>query len=609
MDTPFKNTFDPGMVLNDRWIVMDIIGKGGMGEVYRVHQMNLKRDIALKIISPQFLSEIEKNVYDSETGLERFSREIQVMAQIRHPNVLQIFDCGEISFKKGEETVSINFITMELIPGDTLRSTMSDNGFLPDDDSMMQWISSYFMPLLTGVQALHEQGIVHRDLKPENVLIDGKTPKIADFGLARSNRIRAVTQSIDVKGTPPYMSPEFFMDMKRTDQRTDIYALGKMLYEAAAGKITSTQIPFHQASLKNPETPFFQKLDIIIQTATSEDRESRYASIDALYQAIEDAMGGKKKSPVSDAAQTRSPSPLWRSHIFIGVMMSVLIGFMAAGAVLIYPKNSVLKVSTQAMSGPDEHQNTPSSKIGDPEPSVEGGDHATLFLIPGGSNKIPETGSTLDIPSFYMEETMVTNYQLVEFLNQFLPKIKVENKVVYNGKDIWLILGEVVKGFEPILFQDGKFQVHGVQHTSCPALRVSAFGASAFADFYGRRLPTTEEWLYVVSMGKIPDAEGGNSTTPEKPKASAKETLHKHLIAPASHKAIQLSAPNRYGIRDINENTGEWAIQGSQYVVIGGTLGGQASEENKFAAIQRSPWEAFYNVGFRTVMNVPVRNQ
>lgn len=609
MDTPLKNTFDPGMVLNDRWIVMDIIGKGGMGEVYRVHQMNLKRDVALKIISPQFLSELEKNVYDSETGLERFSREIQVMAQVRHPNVLQIFDCGEISFEKGGEMFSINFITMELIPGGTLRSTMSDDGFLPEDDRMTEWISSYFMPLLKGTQALHDQGIVHRDLKPENVLIDGKTPKIADFGLARSNRIKAVTQSMDVKGTPPYMSPEFFMDMKRTDQRTDIYALGKILYEAAAGKITARQIPFKQASLKEPETPFFEQLDNIIQTATAEDKEMRYASADAFYQAIEDAMGGKKKSPVSYATQTRSQSPFWGSRKFIGVMVSVLIGFTAAGTFLFYQKKSVLKVSTHAVSGPDKRQNAPESKTGDPEPSVEGGDHATLFLIPGGSNKISETGSTVDIPSFYMEETMVTNYQLVEFLNQFLPQIKVENEVVYNGKNIWLILGEVVKGFEPILFQDGKFQVHGVAHTACPALRVSAFGASAFAGFYGRRLPTTEEWRYVVSTGKIPDAAGGNNTTPEKPKDPAKKNLHKHLLSPASHKAIQLSVPNRYGIRDINEDTGEWAIQGSQYVVIGGILGGQASEENKFAAVQRSPWEAFYNVGFRTVMNVPVRNQ
>ena len=194
-----------------------------------------------------------------ETGLERFSREIQVMAQVRHQNVLQIFDCGEISFEKGGETVSINFITMELIPGGTLRSTMSDDGFLPDDDRMMEWISTYFMPLLKGVQALHDQGIVHRDLKPENVLIDGKTPKIADFGLARSNRLKAVTQSMDVKGTPPYMSPELFMDLKRTDQRTDIYALGKILYEAAAGKITAKKIPFQQASLKESGNTIFSK--------------------------------------------------------------------------------------------------------------------------------------------------------------------------------------------------------------------------------------------------------------------------------------------------------------------------------------------------------------
>ena len=91
MDTPLENTFDPGMVLNDLWIVMELIGKGGMGEVYRVHQMNLKRDIALKIISQNFLSEIEEDAYEAKTGLERFSREIQVMAQVRHQNVLQIF--------------------------------------------------------------------------------------------------------------------------------------------------------------------------------------------------------------------------------------------------------------------------------------------------------------------------------------------------------------------------------------------------------------------------------------------------------------------------------------------------------------------------------------
>jgi len=609
MDTPLENTFDPGMVLNDLWIVMELIGKGGMGEVYRVHQMNLKRDIALKIISQKFLAEIEEDTYEAKTGLERFSREIQVMAQVRHQNVLQIFDCGEISFEKGGETFSINFITMELIPGGTLRSTMSDDGFLPDDDRMMEWISTCFLPLLKGVQALHDQGIVHRDLKPENVLIDGKTPKIADFGLACSNRLKAVTQSIDVKGTPPYMSPELFTDLKRTDQRTDIYALGKILYEAAAGKITAKKIPFQQASLMCPETPFSQKLDIIIQTATAEDKELRYASADAFCQALEDAMGGEKKAPVSCAIQTRSQATFWRSRKFVGVIVSVFIGFTVAGTLLFYQKNSVPKVSTQAVSGLDGHQNAPPSKSGNPEPSVEGGDHATLFLVPGGSDKISETGQTKDIPSFYMEETMVTNYQLVEFLNQVLPQLKVENEVVFNGKNIWLILGEVVKGFEPILFQDGKFQVHGVAHTACPALRVSAFGASAFADFYGRRLPTTEEWLYVVSTGKIPDAAGGNSTTPEKPKDPAKENRHKHLMAPDSHKAIQLSAPNRYGIRDLNENTGEWATQGSEYAVMGGVMGGQANEDNKFAAVQRSPWETFYNVGFRTVMNVPVQNQ
>lgn len=98
------------------------------------------------------------------------------MAQTRHPNVLQIFDCGSASVKVGDEDAPIEYIVMEYIPGDTLRSTMSDEGFYPDEIAVRGWLSGYFLPLLDGAQAIHELGIVHRDLKPENVLLPVACP-------------------------------------------------------------------------------------------------------------------------------------------------------------------------------------------------------------------------------------------------------------------------------------------------------------------------------------------------------------------------------------------------------------------------------------------------
>ena len=93
------------------------------------------------------------------------------------------------------------------------------------------WLLEYFLPILDGVEALHGEGIVHRDLKPENFLLDGKIPKIADFGLARSVKLEPVTRSTDMKGTPLYMPEEQFVDFRRADQLSDIYALGKILFE------------------------------------------------------------------------------------------------------------------------------------------------------------------------------------------------------------------------------------------------------------------------------------------------------------------------------------------------------------------------------------------
>jgi serine/threonine-protein kinase len=284
-----------GMILDDRYVILEFIGRGGMGEVYRAHQLNLNRDVAIKVISQEWLGSLDGDAEEIECALERFRREVQAMAQIRHPNVVQIYDYGSATIQIADEELVVEYIAMEYIPGATLRFTMSEEGFSPEEDDLKTWLIDYFLPVLDGVQAMHNLGIVHRDLKPGNVLLDGNTPKIADFGLARSCHMRPVTRSMDVKGSPLYMSPEHFLDLKRTDPRADIYSLGKILFEAIDGKINSETIPFRMVSLSNLDTPFFQALNRIISTATAEDREERLESVkifcDALLEAIESSKG------------------------------------------------------------------------------------------------------------------------------------------------------------------------------------------------------------------------------------------------------------------------------------------------------------------------------
>ncbi len=302
MNHEMRRSLDIGTVLRNKWVILEFIGKGAMGEVYRAHQLNLKRDTAIKVISSEWLATFDDDQEEIETTCQRFRREVEVMASIRHPNVVQIIDYDSASIKKGDEDVAIEYIAMEYIPGNTLRSTMSEEGFYPDEDATKAWLVNYFLPVLGGVQAMHSVRIVHRDLKPENVLLDGNKPKIADFGLARSGRFRSFTQSVDSKGTPPYMSPEQFSDFKRTDERADIYSLGKILYEAIDGKMTSKVVPFHCASLEKAETPFFKKLDEIVCGATAEDKEQRLRSVrlfrNALVEAV-DTLAGERRTRTS----------------------------------------------------------------------------------------------------------------------------------------------------------------------------------------------------------------------------------------------------------------------------------------------------------------------
>ena len=290
-----------GAVINGKWVILEFLGKGGMGEVYKAHQMDLDRYVAIKFICVSRTRSLGGEAVAINSSIERFRREVRIMARITHPNVVQIYDFGTLPAEADLEPV--DFAVMEYIAGGTLRSSMPDEGFYPDENRAREWIISFFLPLLEGVKALHTAGIIHRDLKPENVLLDNDTPKIVDFGLARCFRSTPLTDSVETHGTPLYMSPEHFLDMKKADERTDIYALGKILYEATTGRLGSDQFPLRQAALHSPEAGFFQDLDVIIKLATAENREERFHSVGSFLEALESAIGKEDKTLFASIAQ------------------------------------------------------------------------------------------------------------------------------------------------------------------------------------------------------------------------------------------------------------------------------------------------------------------
>ncbi|MFZ0483750.1 MAG: bifunctional serine/threonine-protein kinase/formylglycine-generating enzyme family protein [Desulfobacterales bacterium] len=635
MSNQTKSIFQIGYVLNDKWVIIEFIGKGAMGEVYRAHQLNLKRDVAIKVISREMLASLEDDPGEIETAIHRFRREVQAMAGVRHHNVLQIFDYGSDTIHKDDRDVPVEYIAMEYIPGATLRFTMSEEGFYPEQDLIAVWLAAYYLPLLKGVEAIHAKDISHRDLKPENVLMDGTTPKIADFGLACSICMQPVTQSLDVKGTPAYMSPEHFFDFKNADRQSDIYSLGKILYEAVDGKISSKVLPFKGARLENPDTPFLKKLDNIIQDATADKKEDRLKSVGDLRNVIIEALNILKTESIPDRPESsKSLSLLYQPRfIWTGIVIAILsIGAMGLWHLLGNPgeENASLKnPETIRMKLP------PSGSTGSltmktaipktPEPFILGKDGMTMHLIPGGklmteSKDTKDAGQTVQIAPFYMDEKMVTNHHFADFLNEMKNALVVENGIVKHNKDIWLYLGEGAEAVQQIIYKHDRFHLRDAGYAADPVTRVTWYGASAYARHYGKRLLTESEWEYVVSNHMIPSKQPSKNKADNPQinsgKALTGSQMHAHMMdmdatVDADKSQSKTPAPKKLGkiFKEwvIRNDTGQESIyeDKSKENIFYPSLTVATSQypDQPFKNF-RYPWEAFADVGFRCVISI-----
>jgi serine/threonine protein kinase/tetratricopeptide (TPR) repeat protein len=205
-----------GSTFAGRYQIVEELGHGGMGRVYKVLDTKIGEKIALKLIRPEAVLD--------RKAVERFSNELKLARKIRHKNICQMFDLGEDQ--------GTRYITMEYIHGEDLKQLIRKVGRLSPGQAI-----GIARQVCDGLEEAHKLGVVHRDLKPQNIMIDEDgNARIMDFGIARSLTGKGITGAGVMIGTPEYMSPEQ-VEGKDTDQRSDIYSLGVILYEMATGRV------------------------------------------------------------------------------------------------------------------------------------------------------------------------------------------------------------------------------------------------------------------------------------------------------------------------------------------------------------------------------------
>ena len=208
-----EGRFLPGLLLAGRYRIVALLGRGGMGEVYRADDLTLGQAVALKFLPEQATRD--------EALLERFRNEVRIARKVSHPNVCRVYDVGEVDGN--------TFFTMEYVDGEDLASLLRRIGRLPSDKAL-----EIARQLCAGLAAAHAKGVLHRDLKPANIMLDGRGQVVVtDFGLA--GLVGQIVDGDVRSGTPAYMAPEQ-LEGKDVSVRSDIYALGLVLYEIFTGK-------------------------------------------------------------------------------------------------------------------------------------------------------------------------------------------------------------------------------------------------------------------------------------------------------------------------------------------------------------------------------------
>ncbi len=283
-----------------RYTILEVIGEGGLATVYKAHQTNLDRFVAIKMLHHQ-----------APDSLARFIREAKAIAALRHQNILQVYDFGEVNGKP--------FMVMEYVPHGTLAD------FLRGQPLPYQQAISLLLPIAKALRYAHQAGNIHRDVKPTNILMAAPDwPLLADFGLVkRSTELGAdsVTEEGILTGTPNYISPEQARHVE-VDQRTDIYSLGVVLFEMVTGQLPFAYPNSHRVLLAHiSEPPPLPRqhnatcpleLEKVILTMLQKSPQERYPDMQAVIAQLHNILttptgrGSRGRTMAVDGAELRA---------------------------------------------------------------------------------------------------------------------------------------------------------------------------------------------------------------------------------------------------------------------------------------------------------------
>ncbi|HEV2207337.1 MAG TPA: protein kinase [Verrucomicrobiae bacterium] len=322
--------------------ILELIGKGGMGAVYKARQPGLDRLVALKILPP--------SVGDDPGFSERFMREARALAKLNHPNIVSVYDFGQIQVPALEVTAAgvasppthspylLSYFLMEFVDGANLRQIEQAHRLEPRQALRI------IPQICEALQFAHDEGIVHRDIKPENVLLDKKgRVKIADFGLARivglENKDQRLTGAGDVMGTPHYMAPEQVERPQTVDHRADIYSLGVVFYEMLTG-----ELPLGRFAPPSRKVQVDVRLDEVVLHTLEKEPERRYqqaSQVKTDLQTIAAAGTPAGKSPLvcaepggaSPASTARPQGIRWTLALGAFAVLVLLMAGLIAAAV------------------------------------------------------------------------------------------------------------------------------------------------------------------------------------------------------------------------------------------------------------------------------------
>lgn len=299
--------------------IVELLGQGGMGAVYKARQKQLNRLVALKILPPQ--------IGQDPAFAERFNREARSLALLNHPNIVIVYDFGHT-------TQGLYYFIMEFVEGTDLRQVIAAKQLTPAK------ALAVVPQICEALQFAHDEGIVHRDIKPENILLDKKgRVKIADFGLARlmdqADPVFTLTHTDQRMGTPHYMAPEQVEQPHAVDHRADIYSLGVVFYEMLTG-----ELPIGRFDLPSQKVAVDVHLDDVVLHTLEKAPDRRYQHASELktdVQAISDGSapsGGPPKTPMVrsdnlEAVRQRVRIPA------IGLIISGAMNFLALAIVLV----------------------------------------------------------------------------------------------------------------------------------------------------------------------------------------------------------------------------------------------------------------------------------